>query len=300
MLDITSFSLVISIKLFFFSFLLSRFYCFSVSTHSNVVINLSLLFWIWSSSHFYGCIYAILKAGESSSSLLSWHKQSISSLEYKAVWIIFNFLVLWSICLSTSYGHLKNGLLYSIRATTQVFITLKGFLQKCLVLRIFLSLLLLRWCQLSEFLSIYRFPSLYEFSFFHYFSFSTFHHGPEKFFNTKFHSYILTVCFYCLSQVVEFFFIFCKYVYIVNLHKMINIFFFFDFVNLWPLVHFLSTSLSGIIYITKINFLERCVRIFPTYLIVNFTFQFSIVFMMQFMILYILRDSIIQVCGTIS
>ena len=82
----------------------------------------------------YWCIYAILNAGE----FFPWHIQSVSSFESKALCIVTNFLVIWSISSSSFLVHFKNGLEYFTRETAQVFIFFMGFLRLSLVSRSFL------------------------------------------------------------------------------------------------------------------------------------------------------------------
>ena len=58
--------------------------------------------------------------------------------------------------------------------------------------------------------------------------FLSFHYECDTFFNTKFHSFILAVYFYCLYQDLQFLFIFCKYLYIIHVHKVIYLFLWFS------------------------------------------------------------------------
>ena len=55
--------------------------------------------------------------------------------------LVINFLVLWSICLSWSLVHYKNGTKYLSRAITQVYIPLTRFQQQSFVSCNFLALL---------------------------------------------------------------------------------------------------------------------------------------------------------------
>ena len=55
--------------------------------------------------------------------------------------MVISFLVLWSICLSSSFVHLKNGPEYLIMGTAQVLIHLIRLLLLSLVSRSFLVLL---------------------------------------------------------------------------------------------------------------------------------------------------------------
>ena len=61
---------------------------------------------------------------------------------------------------------------------------------------------------------------------FHCLTFPIFHYEYGTFSYVKFHSYILAVYSYCLYQGLHFFFffIFCKYLYIIHVHKVINFF----------------------------------------------------------------------------
>ena len=66
---------------------------------------------------------------------------SKSSLGSKAICVVTSFLVLWSICWSSSLVHFKNGPDYLTRGTSHVFISLMRFLLCSLVSRIFPILL---------------------------------------------------------------------------------------------------------------------------------------------------------------
>ena len=55
--------------------------------------------------------------------------------------LVISFLVLWSICLSSSLVYFKNGPEYLTRGTAQVFIPLTRFLQQSFVSSNFLALL---------------------------------------------------------------------------------------------------------------------------------------------------------------
>ena len=71
------------------------------------------------------------------------------SLGCKALDIDINFLVLWSLCLSSSLVHIKNSPEYLIRRTAQVLIPLLRFLLYCLVSRN--VIVLLRYAFLTSF-----------------------------------------------------------------------------------------------------------------------------------------------------
>ena len=81
--------------------------------------------------------------------------------------MVISFLVLWSICLSSSLVHLIKGPEYLTRGTAQVFISLIRFQQESFILSSFLVLLgyclwfpLVWWCQPPRCLSICRFRLL--------------------------------------------------------------------------------------------------------------------------------------------
>ena len=61
-------------------------------------------------------------------SFLDTYSLSTSSLGYHALCMVISFLVLWSICLSSSLVHLRKGSEYQTRDTDQVFIPLTRFL----------------------------------------------------------------------------------------------------------------------------------------------------------------------------
>ena len=77
------------------------------------------------------------------SPFLDTYSLSTSFLGYKALYIVLSFLVLWSICLSSSIVHFKNGPEYLTPGITQVFIPLMRFLLYSLVSNSFLVLPLL-------------------------------------------------------------------------------------------------------------------------------------------------------------
>ena len=74
-------------------------------------------------------------------SLLETYSLSTSSLGCKALCIVISFLVLWSICLSSSLVHLRKCLEYLRSNTAQVFVPLIRFLLLSFVLSSFLVLL---------------------------------------------------------------------------------------------------------------------------------------------------------------
>ena len=119
--------------------------------------------------------------------------------------------------------------------------------------------------------------------------------------------YMLAACFR-VSRL--FFFIFANNL----IPSMYNGWFIFsyDLLSLYPLVHFLSMGLSGIIAITKSNgdsatlwkillWIFTSIKLFP--LAISSNLQFSIVFLIDFMtsvyLFHILSQSIIYHCGSI-
>ena len=66
-------------------------------------------------------------------SFLDTYSLSTSSLGCNALYMVISFLVTWSICLSSSLVHFKNGPEYLTRGTVQVFIPLISFLLYILV-----------------------------------------------------------------------------------------------------------------------------------------------------------------------
>ena len=74
-------------------------------------------------------------------SFLDTYSLSTLSPECNALCIIISFLVLWSICLSSSRVHLRKGPEYLTRGTAQVFIPLMRFLLLSFVSSSFLVLL---------------------------------------------------------------------------------------------------------------------------------------------------------------
>ena len=80
-------------------------------------------------------------AGPLPPSFLETYSLSTSSLGYNALCIVISFLVLWSICLSSSMVHLRKGPEYLTRGTAQVFIPLISVLLLSFVSSSFLVLL---------------------------------------------------------------------------------------------------------------------------------------------------------------
>ena len=63
---------------------------------------------------------------------------SMSSIRFKALCIVINFLVFWSIYVSSSLVHVKNDPEYFIRVTAQVLIIWKDFCCRCWFWKFFL------------------------------------------------------------------------------------------------------------------------------------------------------------------
>ena len=74
-------------------------------------------------------------------SFLATYNLSTSSLGCNALCMVISFLVLWSICLSSSQVHLRKGPEYLTRDTAQVFIPLMRFLLESFVSSCFRVLL---------------------------------------------------------------------------------------------------------------------------------------------------------------
>ena len=174
-------------------------------------------------------MHAILIVDKSSSVFFFLYMQSMWSLGFKALCIVINFFVLWSICF-------KNGPEYLIRRTAQVFIPLMRFLLQSLVLRSFLLLkyififsfisacLIISVSNIPKFLKFFFSPSILKLSWFG----SSVPSGVSFF-----PLFIMSIAHfsmlnsYCLYQSLQFFFIFGKYLYIIHVHKVINLFLWF-------------------------------------------------------------------------
>ena len=91
----------------------------------------------------------------------------MSSIECKDLCIVINFLVLWFICLGSSFVHFIHGPVYLTMETPQVFIPLIRFLLSSFFSRtlfwFFLLSLFIWWCPFPIFQRTYNFPSLQEF-----------------------------------------------------------------------------------------------------------------------------------------
>ena len=164
-----------------------------------------------------------------------------------ALWIVINFFVVWSIYLSSSRVHFKNGPEYLIRGTAQIstkYLLYSSFslIWLCLLpifsnTGSFLFLQTLYWvgnCVLS--------------------SASLFPHFVISMSHFSISNSILTSWLYIFIvyiRVARSFSVFAK-TFISSIYIR-WLFFSSDFENLLPLVHFLSTLLSGTIAITNIS-----------------------------------------------
>ena len=119
-----------------------------------------------SSAHFYvvfeslyRCINAIFNASKSSSPFFfDTYSLSTTSLWCKALCMVFSFLVLWSICWSSSLVQFKNGPKCLTRRTAQVFILFIRFLPYSLVSSSFL--ILQRYSFLISFFHLHLFDCI--------------------------------------------------------------------------------------------------------------------------------------------
>ena len=137
--DFVCLSLEISIHLFFFPFLFPSL-CFFVCPYLVsivTVISLSFTFFNAVLEFSYWCINTIFNAGGSFFFLLFFIHIIcyFLLLACKALRIVINFLVLWSIYQSSSLIHFKNGPEYFTRGTAKVFIPLTRFLLQSSVSR---------------------------------------------------------------------------------------------------------------------------------------------------------------------
>ena len=128
-------SLEVSIELFPFLFLFSGYFCSVDGWFTSIAFD--------SCNQF---SYAILNTDKLSFSFFSLHIPSVSCLGFKALRIIISFLVRWSICLSSSLFHFKNGPEYVTKVTAKI-------------LKLLTRLLLLIWLWVA-------FPFSYSYFFF--------------------------------------------------------------------------------------------------------------------------------------
>ena len=111
------------------------------------LISLSLLFLMYfSSAGINSLTLSSMLASPFRSSFLDTYSPSLLSLECKALSIV-HFLVLWSICLSSSLVHFKKSPEYFTLETTRLFIPLIRFqlpslISSCFLVRLRYSLLL--------------------------------------------------------------------------------------------------------------------------------------------------------------
>ena len=116
-----------SIELFSFPFLFPS-YCHSVVHRVNSFVSdgcneSSIVFlYIVSSRCIDASTLSSMLASPLPPSFLETYSLSTSSLRCKALCIVISFLVLWSICLSSSLVHLRKGPEYLTSGTAQVFI----------------------------------------------------------------------------------------------------------------------------------------------------------------------------------
>ena len=183
----------------------------------------------------------------------------MSSPGCKALSIVINFFILWSICLRSFLVHFKNGLEYLTRGTAHVFIQLMRVLLQSLVSRTFLIfcdthffffffyLLLFDDVRFQYFqiiiifLFIQLFDSclIWQLCSFIYLFFSTFHYKHGPFFKAKFHSHILAVYSYSLYQSPTLFHFFFANSMMSSMY-MRWLIFSFNLVSLKPQGQFLS------------------------------------------------------------
>ena len=155
---------------------------------------------------------------------LDAYSQSLSSLRYKILPILINYLVFRSICLNSYLVHFKNYLEYLKRKTIPVFIPLMTFPLKNLVWRsflvrlryfflVFLSFPLVWLCPLLVFSSTSKFLFLRAFLFLApvflpLFVFFPILNMSIAHFYIQFHSYALVLFSYNFYQGLQFFFFF--------------------------------------------------------------------------------------------
>ena len=132
--------------MFSFPFLFPS-YCYSVIYRVVSIVSggrnqSSFVFFYVVFESLYRCVDASsILASPLPPSFLGTYSLSTSSLGCNALCIVISFLVLWSICLSSSLVHLRKGPEYLMRGTTQVFIPLIRFLLESFVSSSFLVLL---------------------------------------------------------------------------------------------------------------------------------------------------------------
>ena len=131
--DFACLSLEMSIEWFFFPFLFSGYFFFLLTGVVRIVSgrsnqSLSELCYVVLKS-LYRCIKTVFNACKSS----SWHMQAVPVISgilhtLHALCIVISFLILWSMCFSSSLVHFKNGPEYLTRQTAQVSIHIVIFI----------------------------------------------------------------------------------------------------------------------------------------------------------------------------
>ena len=260
-------------------------------------------------------------------SFLDIYSLSTSSLGCNALCSVISSLILWSIYLSSSLVYFKNGPEYLTRSIAQVFIPLIWFLQHSFVSSSFL-VLLRYFFFIFSFISSCLMVSVSKIPKYLYVSLSvlilswfgssipsarcclplfitTMAHFPLPNSTPMSWLYILTACIRVSSSFSFFANSLMSSMYIRSL------IFSYGLLSLYPAVNYLSMWLSGIMTIMNSNYDSASPWNMPLWtfasaklLLVNFTFQvfmaFSINFMTSSDILFILKQFIIQLCGTIS
>ena len=92
------------------------------------VIRIPLSFSVLSLSRCIDALTFSMQVSPLPPSFLDTYSLSTSSVGCKTLFLVINFLVLWSICSTSSLVHFKNGPEYLTRGTTQVFIPFTRFL----------------------------------------------------------------------------------------------------------------------------------------------------------------------------
>ena len=265
------------------------------------------------------------------SSFLDTFNLSKSSLGYNALCTIISFLILWSICLSSSLVHFKKGPEYLTRDTAQVFIPLIRFRldsfvsSSVLVLLRYLfwifpfisTCLMVSASKMPKYLLVSFSPSILILSWF-VSSIPSVRSCLPLFITSMAHFsmlnsiplswlYILTACIRFSSSFSFFANSLMSSMYIRWL------IFSWDLLSFYLAVHFLSMWFSGIAAIMNFNGDNASPWNIPLWIFdsakrfphaVSSTFQVFMVFLIKLMtssdILYILRQFVIQLCGTIA
>ena len=163
-------------------------------------------------------------------SFLDTYSLSTLSLGCSALCMVISFLVLWSICLSSSRVHLRKAPEYLSSGTAQVFIPLMRFLLGSFVWSSFRVLLrysfrimsfictclMVSASKITKYLEVSFSSSVLILSWFGSSipsvtcRFPLFMTSMAHFFCAKFHNYVLTVYSNCVYESFQFSFIFCK------------------------------------------------------------------------------------------